>query len=121
MAAAHFTDSGIQFFDPEVDARRRRFAQACDEVFAAIECNKVVPYYQPKVNMTTGEVVGAEALVRLHRNGAIVLPANHRATVRPSCGVQVESRSCSMSAHHGLSKSDSTSLAFGRSATCSAA
>ena len=88
MAAAHFAGKGIQFFDPDANARRKHCALACDEVIGAIEHGNVVPYYQPKIDMITGEVVGAEALARLRRNGAIVMPADflprisgHRALV----------------------------------------
>lgn len=34
------------------------------EIRRAIEQNEFVLYYQPKVNMLTGEVIGAEALIR---------------------------------------------------------
>ncbi len=35
-----------------------------DEIRYAIDCRQFVPYYQPKVCLATGEIVGAEALVR---------------------------------------------------------
>ena len=41
----------------------------------AIENNEFVLYYQPKVDMTTSEIIGAEALMRWHRPGkGLILP-----------------------------------------------
>jgi EAL domain-containing protein (putative c-di-GMP-specific phosphodiesterase class I)/CheY-like chemotaxis protein len=48
---------------------------AADEVRAAITNGELVNYYQPKVMVATGEVMGVEALVRwLHPQDGIVFP-----------------------------------------------
>lgn len=48
-----------------------------DDVRAGIAAFEFVPYYQPKVDMTSGRVVGAEALVRWqHPTHGIVEPAS---------------------------------------------
>ena len=41
----------------------------------AIEKEEFKVYYQPKVNVNTGEMIGAEALCRWSRNGNIIPPA----------------------------------------------
>lgn len=47
------------------------------------------PYYQPKVNMKTGEIVGAEVLARWIRDGHVVAPPEF-IPVLEKCGAIVE-------------------------------
>jgi len=48
-----------------------------DEIREGIEALEFYPYYQPKVEIATGRVVGAEALVRwLHPKHGVILPAH---------------------------------------------
>ena len=49
-------------------ARERHLRRAVDQ-------EELTAYYQPVVDMVTGEVVGAEALVRWERDGSLVSPA----------------------------------------------
>src|SRR3546814_5974794 len=57
------------------DEMRRRVAMV-NRGRAAVEDNAIVPYYQPKVSMTTGKIVGFEALLRWHdRRGRVFAPA----------------------------------------------
>ena len=51
-------------FDPERDRQVRASHEALQRLKLALEREEFVLYFQPKVNMTTGEVIGAEALVR---------------------------------------------------------
>ena len=45
------------------------------ELAAALENNELVLYYQPKINLNNGEIIGMEALIRwIKPDGTIVLP-----------------------------------------------
>ncbi|HTZ09599.1 MAG TPA: EAL domain-containing protein [Acidimicrobiales bacterium] len=54
----------FQIFDSGMSARARlRFALE-DSLRAAVECEQLAVHYQPKLSVTTGEIVGVEALAR---------------------------------------------------------
>jgi len=53
-----------QRFDPEGDKRVRVHQETVDLMRSALLRQEFVLYYQPKVNMRTGDVVGVEALIR---------------------------------------------------------
>lgn len=57
--------------------RHRRSASRAGELQSAIESGAVTPFYQPIVEMRTGRVTGAEALVRwLHPEQGTMLPSD---------------------------------------------
>lgn len=57
------------------DEMRRRVAMV-NRGRAAVEEGSIVPYYQPKVSMSTGKIVGFEALLRLReKRGRVFTPA----------------------------------------------
>jgi EAL domain-containing protein (putative c-di-GMP-specific phosphodiesterase class I)/ActR/RegA family two-component response regulator len=59
----------------EVLGRAARQAYDIDELRAAVTNGELVNYYQPKVALTTGEVVGVESLVRWqHPRDGLVFP-----------------------------------------------
>ncbi len=54
----------ISFFDAQQELRVREWHQLRDEIRHGLLHDEFALYYQPKVNMRSGEVVGAEALIR---------------------------------------------------------
>jgi diguanylate cyclase (GGDEF)-like protein/PAS domain S-box-containing protein len=52
------------FFDTEHDQRTRLRREALERIHAALPQGEFVLYYQPKVDMRQGWVIGAEALIR---------------------------------------------------------
>ena len=63
-------------FDPEHDRYLRQRHRNLLEIKQALGQNEFVLYYQPKVNILTGEVIGVEALIRwLHPVQGLLPPA----------------------------------------------
>ncbi len=63
------------FFDHELDLESKRFILIEKELKRAIEEKQFELYYQPKVDLTTGKIVGTEGLIRWnHPTKGILLP-----------------------------------------------
>ena len=63
-------------FDAELDRSVRGHHESLDRIRQALAEREFVVHYQPKVNMRTGRVVGAEALIRWqHPERGLLLPA----------------------------------------------
>jgi EAL domain-containing protein (putative c-di-GMP-specific phosphodiesterase class I) len=63
-------------FDIEHDAAIKTQQERLEDIRAALDKFEFVLYYQPKVNMITGEVIGAEALIRWqHPQRGLLSPA----------------------------------------------
>lgn len=63
-------------FDPTLDISLRSYHVSLDRIRRAIIHREFVLYFQPKVNMRTGAVIGAEALIRWqHPEKGLLLPA----------------------------------------------
>lgn len=64
------------FFDAERDRSVRGRHEGLERIEQALIAREFVLYYQPKVNMRTGEVIGAEALIRWqHPERGLLSPA----------------------------------------------
>jgi diguanylate cyclase (GGDEF)-like protein/PAS domain S-box-containing protein len=65
----------IYMFDSALDAEVKTRGQQQERIGQALAANEFVLYYQPKVNMRTGVVVGVEALIRWqHTEKGLLLP-----------------------------------------------
>jgi len=68
--------NGYLFFDAEHDRRTEAHFEALGRVQDALDANQFTLYYQPKVDMRQGKVLGAEALLRWkHPQHGVIAPA----------------------------------------------
>ena len=66
----------LHFFDIEQDRSVRGHHESLEHIRIALAEREFVLYYQPKVNMRSGEVIGVEALIRwLHPQRGLLAPA----------------------------------------------
>jgi diguanylate cyclase (GGDEF)-like protein/PAS domain S-box-containing protein len=63
-AAKELGKNRYHFFDTVQDGEVKLQQQSLKAIQSAVENNQFVLYYQPKVNMKTGAVIGVEALIR---------------------------------------------------------
>lgn len=65
----------LRFFSPEMGLRAKHRLKLEAELRRALEQNELCVYYQPQVDLISGEIVGLEALVRWqHPERGLVLP-----------------------------------------------
>ena len=58
------SESGYLFYSPEMNVRAKEQWQLEGELRQALNGNELLLYYQPKVSLRSGRIVGAEALIR---------------------------------------------------------
>ncbi|HWO78861.1 putative bifunctional diguanylate cyclase/phosphodiesterase [Gaiella sp.] len=76
MYAAKRSRSGVELYDPAADDSSREALALGGEIRQALEDGSIVVHFQPKVEVASGRIVGAEALARWnHPQRGIVLPA----------------------------------------------
>jgi len=66
--------NGYLFFDPETSRRQQQRVLALGRVQEALDRNELMLYYQPKVDLKRGVVLGVEALLRWNHPERGVLP-----------------------------------------------
>ncbi len=66
-----------QLFDVEHDRLSEARSASCEDIQRGLDHDEFVLHYQPKVDMRTGEVIGAEALIRWqHPQRGLLQPAD---------------------------------------------
>jgi diguanylate cyclase (GGDEF)-like protein/PAS domain S-box-containing protein len=66
----------FHLFDSESDRKAQYHRQFVDRMYLALQTEEFRLYYQPKVNLLTGEIVGLEALLRWqHKEEGLLSPA----------------------------------------------
>lgn len=64
----------IEFYDRAIDEQRQEILNIQKNLRLALQNNEFVLFFQPKVSVNTGEIMGAEALIRWVRNDKIIPP-----------------------------------------------
>jgi diguanylate cyclase len=79
VAMKHAKSSGrnaFRFYSPELNSASRERLSLETQLRRALERNELVMYYQPKIDLSTGQIGSAEALMRwLHPQMGMVPPA----------------------------------------------
>jgi diguanylate cyclase (GGDEF)-like protein/PAS domain S-box-containing protein len=76
-----------QFFKPGMNVRAVERQSIEEGLRRALERQEFVVHYQPKINLRTGEITGAEALIRwIHPNRGLIPPAQF-IPVAEDCGL----------------------------------
>jgi diguanylate cyclase (GGDEF)-like protein/PAS domain S-box-containing protein len=80
---------GYQFFEPEMNARAIERQSLEDSLHHAIERRQMEMHYQPTLDLRTGGIIGAEALIRWrHPQRGLVLPEKF-ISIAENCGLIV--------------------------------
>jgi EAL domain-containing protein (putative c-di-GMP-specific phosphodiesterase class I) len=75
----------IQFYSEDLQASLDRRGEVEEEIWNALEEDRYFLLYQPQVDLATGRITGAEALLRLRRkDGGIMPPAEFMALAENS-------------------------------------
>ena len=83
MYAAKRNRSGIELYSPAFDDASRESLAMGGELRRALDEGAIIAHYQPKVEIESGRIVGAEALVRWnHPDRGLVLPGAFLPTVQ---------------------------------------
>jgi len=75
MYASKRSRSRVELYDPAEDVSSREALALGGEIRQALEDGSIIVHFQPKVEVASGRIVGAEALARWsHRERGLVLP-----------------------------------------------
>jgi diguanylate cyclase (GGDEF)-like protein/PAS domain S-box-containing protein len=92
LAMYHAKEAGrdsLQFFTLEMNARAIERRTVEESLRHAIERNELVLHYQPKLDLATGELMGAEALIRWHHPERGLVTPKEFISVAEDCGLIV--------------------------------
>jgi len=66
-----------QFFNAKIDEESKHFLQVKNDFAKALKTRQLVLHYQPRVQISTGKIVGFEALVRWRKaDGSLIYPGD---------------------------------------------
>ncbi len=75
MYGAKHKDVGFLFYDPETDPHTQERLQLSSDLRHALERNEFVLHYQPQIDISSGSIIGVEALIRWnHPEQGMILP-----------------------------------------------
>jgi len=89
FAMYHAKDTGrdrYRFFEPEMNLRAMERQALEDGLRHALEREELVLYYQPRMNLQTGALVGVEALIRWHHPQRGLVPPARFIPIAEECG-----------------------------------
>jgi diguanylate cyclase (GGDEF)-like protein/PAS domain S-box-containing protein len=78
-----------QFFKPEMNARAIERQSLEDTLHHALERQELVLHYQPKFNLASSEIIGAEALIRWRHPQRGLVPPGQFISIAEECGLIV--------------------------------
>ncbi|SHK13299.1 diguanylate cyclase (GGDEF) domain-containing protein [Marinobacter antarcticus] len=76
-----------QMFIKEMEVRALARQSMEQELHCALEQNKFVLHYQPKVNLETGLITGVEALIRIRESDNQLVYPEHFISIAEDCGL----------------------------------
>ncbi|WP_084420759.1 putative bifunctional diguanylate cyclase/phosphodiesterase [Henriciella litoralis] len=117
LQARRVEGSDMQFYSPKLDRQNAARKRLEAEVLAAVEAERFIPMYQPKVDLQTGKIVGAEALARWKLESGRIVSPNIFIPVAESCGMigdigrQIARKACEDAARWNSLDFDNVSIA----------
>ncbi|MBB2179461.1 EAL domain-containing protein [Gluconacetobacter tumulicola] len=84
------SDDGICFYDPELDTLRQRRMDLERDLHHALAKEEFVLFYQPFLNVSSGRIVGVEALIRWRHPQQGLIPPNDFIPVAERMGLMHE-------------------------------
>ena len=79
--------NNYQVFIPEMNARAVARQSVEQALHRALEQDRFVLHYQPKVNLETGAITGAEALIRMRESHDQLIYPGHFISIAEECGL----------------------------------
>ena len=93
MAMYHSKELGknhFRFFDDDMNTHAQEHMKLISDLRRAIQEDQLVLHYQPKVDLDSGRIVGAEALMRWHHPSRGMIPPDVFIPLAESSGLIVE-------------------------------
>ena len=83
-------ESGYLFYSPDMNQRAKAQLRLEGELRAASSKNELLLYYQPKISLRSGKIVGAEALIRWKHADKGMIPPIHFIPLAEETGLILE-------------------------------